>query len=58
MAAAELIGGCESIDDVHTVLTALENKSKRDWPEEIERQRSEISINEQASVRLSSTGSL
>ena len=58
MAAAELIGGCESIDDVHTVLTALENKSKREWPEEIERQRSEISINEQASVRLSSTGSL
>lgn len=52
MAAAELIGGCESIDDVNSVLDALETKGKEEWPEEIERQRSEISINEQASVRL------
>ena len=54
IAAAELIGGCESIEDVHSVLDALETKGKSEWPEEIERQRSEISINEQASVRLPS----
>jgi len=50
MAAADLIGGCESVEDVSAVLDALETKDRDDWPEEVERQRSEISINEEASV--------
>ena len=50
MAAADLIGGCESVEDVSAVLDALETKDRDDWLEEVERQRSEISINEEASV--------
>ena len=50
MAAADLIGGCESVEDVSAVLDALETKDRDEWPEEVERQRSEISINEEASV--------
>jgi Ca2+-binding EF-hand superfamily protein len=49
MSAAGLISGCESLDDVSMVLDALEAKERDEWPEEVQRQRSEMSFNAEAS---------